>query len=50
MEDHPRTRKKRQEVKVNRICRIYNINIVSDVRANRKANKQRKTAKNNNIP
>lgn len=50
MEDHPRTRKKWQEVKVNRICRIYIIDIVSDVRANRKANKQQTTAKNNNIP
>lgn len=50
MEDHPRTRKKRQDVKVNRICQIYNIDIVSDVRANRKANKQQITAKSNNIP
>lgn len=38
MEDHPRTRKKRQDVKVNRICRIYNIDIVSDRKGERKAN------------
>ena len=50
MDNHRRMRKKRQDVKVNRICRIYNIDIVSDVRANRKANKQQITAKNNNIP
>ena len=50
MDDHPRRRKKRQDVKVNRICRNYNMNIVTDVRANGKANKKQNVETNANIP
>lgn len=50
MDDDHRIRKKRQDVKVNRICRIYNVNIVSEIKANRKANEQEFATTNRNIP
>lgn len=50
MEEHPRVRKKRHEVKVNRICRKYNIDIVPDCKANVKANTQQKTMLCNTTP
>ena len=50
MEEHQRIRSKRQEEKVNRICRKYNIDIVTDVKPNRKANAKQNTAINRNMP
>ena len=49
-DEHERIRKKRQDVKVNRICRIYNVNIVSDIKTNRKANMQQNITINHNMP
>lgn len=45
MEDHPRVRKKPSFVKVNRNCRMYIENIVTDCKANVKANKRKCCAK-----
>lgn len=44
MDDHPRVRKKRCDVKVHYIRREYNSNIVSDARPNRQANMQKGNA------
>ena len=50
MNDHPRIRRKRQDIKINRICRIYNVSIVSDIKTNRKANAQQNITINRNMP
>ena len=40
MEDHPRVKKKRRDVKVHYIRREYNSNIVPDAKTNTQANKK----------
>ena len=49
MDDDPRVRKKRWDVKVHYIRREDNSNIVSDARPNKQANKQKGIAHERNL-